>query len=208
MGLRTLSLLSLFFVSFSATAQISRSALAMNAVKAAHEVGNFDGVVVLAQNGKVVEAAGFGYSDRKAKTLNRPATVFRLASLTKQVTALLVMRQVEAGRFTLDQPAAAVGVPQVSVRQLLQHVSGLPNPSDGPENGVPEFYKRTAADMASLTKSAMSFCTGKAKRAAGGNFEYNNCDYIVLGEMLRATTEKTYEQLVRKGVIQPLELKS
>ena len=180
----------------------------------AHDAGNFDGVVVLSQNGKVVEATGFGLADRGAKTPNRPDTVFRLASLTKQVTALLVMQQVAAGRFKLDQEAGAVlsslpaSVSHVTVRQLLQHVSGLPNPSDGPDNVVPPFYTRSAADTASLTKGSLSFCYGTAKRSPGGKFEYNNCDYIVLGALLEAATGKTYEQLVQQRVIQPLGLKS
>ena len=203
-----LTLFSFFAFSSLATAQIS------GAAQTAHDAGNFDGVVVLSQNGKVVEAAGFGLADRGAKTPNRPDTLFRLASLTKQVTALLVMQEVTAGRFTLDQKAGTVlsslppAFSHVTVRQLLQHVSGLPNPSDGPDTVVPPFYIRTAADTPSLTKGSLSFCYGTAKRAAGGKFEYNNCDYIVLGALLEAATGKTYEQLVRERVIQPLDLKS
>jgi hypothetical protein len=61
---------------------------------AAQRSGNFDGVAVITIVGKTVFTSGLGFSDRKAKTPMGPETLFRLGSLTKQVTTLLVMRQV------------------------------------------------------------------------------------------------------------------
>lgn len=103
---------------------------------AAHGAGSFDGVAVVSIDGKPVLACAAGFSERESKTPMRPETLFRLGSLTKQVTALLVMQQVSEGRIQLDQtagsllkslPASSSGV---TIRQLLSHVSGLPNPSD------------------------------------------------------------------------------
>ncbi len=183
-------------------------------VSLAHTNGNFDGVVILSQNGKPVSVVAIGDSNRAAKTPNKPDTVFRLASLTKQITALLIMQQVAGGKIQLDAragdflkslPAASA---RVTVRQLLQHVSGLPNPSDGPDDAVPAFYLRQGADAANITKTALGFCSGAPKRDPGTKFEYNNCDYIVLGALLEALAGKTYSELVRERVIQPLGLKS
>ena len=133
------------------------------AITAAHDAGDFDGVVVVSQNGKVILQTAVGFADRSAGVPNRVDTVFPLASLTKQVTALLIMQQVSLRKTSLEQPASrylpelkpAVG--RVTVRQLLQHVSGLPNPSDGPENQIPAFYKRTGAAAADVTKTALGF---------------------------------------------------
>ncbi len=183
-------------------------------VSLAHAKGNFDGVVILSQNGKPTSVIAAGYSNRATKTPNKPDTVFRLASLTKQITALLIMQQVSGGKIQLDAiaggflktlPAASA---RVTVRQLLQHVSGLPNPSDGPDNAVPAFYLRQSPDAANMTETALGFCSGTPKREPGTKFEYNNCDYIILGALLESLAGKTYSEIVGERVIQPLGLKS
>ena len=110
----------------------------------AHAKGDFDGAVIISEGGKVVFNVSVGVA---------PQTVFRLASLTKQVTSLLIMQEVTAGHITLDQKAGE-GLPNVSIRQLLQHISGLPNPSDGPDNVIPAYYLRTGASAADITANA------------------------------------------------------
>jgi len=108
-------------------------------IATAHQAGEFDGVVVLSQNGKVVSTSALGFSDRYSQTPLHPETIFRLASLTKQVTALLVMQEVSAGRLTLDRKTGEIltslpnSAARVTVRQLLQHVSGLPTPVTDPK---------------------------------------------------------------------------
>jgi len=181
---------------------------------AAHRAGNFDGVAVITVDGETVLTYAVGFADREAKTPTRPETLFRLGSLTKQVTALLVMQQVDAGRVQLEQKAGSImkSLPQasgrVTIRQLLSHVSGLPNPSDGPDDKVPDFYLRTDPSAGDMKKSALGFCSGKPKREPGGQFEYNNCDYILLGALLESLSGKSYAELVSEQVIQPLDLKS
>ena len=77
---------------------------------------------------------------------------WRFASVTKQVVAVAVMQQVEAGTLALDAPVAryvpTLGIAnadRITVRQLLQHTSGLPNPEDGPQvDGALVQYSRTA----------------------------------------------------------------
>ncbi len=188
------------------------------AVDAAHAAGGFDGVVVVLDHSRVVMAKAVGEANRGTGGIGAqrmtPATVFRLASLTKQVTALLVMQEVAAGKLRLDErageamPALPATTGRVTVKQLLQHVSGLANPSDGPDNVVPPFYLRTGSDVGSNTATALGACAGPAKREPGMQFEYNNCDYIVLGAVLEAVTGKTYTALLEERVIRPLGLTS
>lgn len=181
---------------------------------AAHDAGTFDGVAVVTSQGKTILAVATGFANREQKLPNKPTTVFRLGSLTKQVTALLVMQEVSRMRIELDQPVGTVlnALPEsarhITIRQLLTHFSGLPNPSDGPEDKVPAFYLRTGAPAADMTQSALGFCSGKPKRDPGAQFEYNNCDYIVLGAMLEKLSGKSYAALLRERVIVPLGLKS
>lgn len=136
--------------------------------------------------------------------------IWPFASITKQFIAVLLMQEVGAGRIRLDEklgsymPAlAGTAAAAVTVRQLLMHQSGLPNPDETPAdaNGVPAFYKAGpgAADPA-------TFCAGPAKAAAGGNWSYNNCDYILAGELLRAVTGRPWFDLVQERMAKPLYL--
>ncbi len=180
-------------------------------VEQAHAAGDFDGVVLIIRDHKTVVALAEGDADRAKHLPNTVTTSYRLASLTKQVTALLVMQEVAYGKIHLDETAGQLmpSLPKtsgsVTILQLLQHVSGLPNPSDGPDNVVPAFYKRQAVDA---NVDALNFCSGTPNRASGVQFEYNNCDYIILGAVLQAVTHQPFAALVHDRIIKPLGLTS
>lgn len=120
------------------------------------------------------------------------------ASVTKQVIAVLVMREVEDGRLSL---ASDVGhwLPRLrgrglTVEDLLRHRSDLPNPDDTPPDadGFPSFY--TTAD------DPLTFCTGQGENLVEGDWSYNNCDYIVLGAVLEAATDSSLDLLLAQGI--------
>lgn len=213
-AMRILCVLCSLFLLAAAPEDAVRTTTLHGIVTQAHANATFDGVVVVSRNGKVVFSEAVGVADRARGIPMHENTVFRLASQTKQITALLIMQEVAAGRLTLNSHANEIlrglspATGRVTVLQLLQHVSGLPNPSDGPDDVVPPFYLRTGRDAASNTKSALGFCSGLAKRDPGATFEYNNCDYIVLGALLEAITGRSYANLVRERVILPLKLTS
>ncbi len=195
-------------------AQTLRFEEASSVVDAAAAKGAFSGVVVIAQGGKVLLSKAVGTADVAAERPMRADTVFRLASLTKQVTSLLVMQQVAAGKLRLDEPAGELlpalpaSVGRVTVQQLLQHVSGLPNPSEGPDGVIPPFYKVPAIAGDYHLAMASGYCAGRPIRDPDTKFEYNNCDYLVLGALLEKVTGMTYAQLVTSRIVQPLHLAS
>jgi D-alanyl-D-alanine carboxypeptidase len=87
--------------------------------------------VAIAQNGRVVFARGYGQANVETGTPATPETEYKIRSLTKQFTAALVLRLVEAGKLSLDAPLTNY-LPSyptqgntVTVRQLLNHTSGL-----------------------------------------------------------------------------------
>lgn len=212
--MRTLAITCLLVASSLGAQKLSSRQASLRAiVDRAHANGSFDGVVVVSQAGHIVFSEAVGMADKARALPNTPHTVFRLASETKQVTALLVLQEVTAGHVRLDEaagsilPALGPSTGRVTVKQLLQHISGLPNPSDGPDNVVPPFYLRTGQDAADNTKAALGFCSGPAKKEPG-SFEYNNCDYLVLGALLEKVTGKTFPDLVQERVIGPLHLSS
>ena len=146
-------------------------------------------------------------------TVRKANQVWRWASVTKQVIAVLVMQEVAAGRIDLDQPVArylpkfaSPNAAAMTVRQLLRHQSGLPNPDDtapGPD-GVPDFYRPPSQS----TTPPFGYCAGTPKGEPGGNWSYNNCDYIVAAALLEAVSGTSWQQLVTERIAGPLELRS
>ena len=137
-----------------------------------------------------------------------PPPLWRWASVTKQVTAILVMQEVAAGRIALDQPVArylpafaSANAGAMTVRQLLQHRSGLPN-TDAADGA----YHRPG--FAGSRDPLTGYCAGPVTGAPGGSWSYNNCDYIVAGALLRSVTGKPWKQLVQDRIARPLGLKT
>jgi D-alanyl-D-alanine carboxypeptidase len=141
---------------------------------------------------------------------------WRFASVTKQIVATLVMQEVAAGRIDLDKPVATYlpgfrspNAAKATVRQLLRHQSGLPNPDDTAPSGAPDAIP--AYDTRGYTGSRdplTGYCAGPVKGPPGGNWEYNNCDYIVAGALLEAVTGQSWRRLVRQRLASPLGMLS
>ncbi len=149
----------------------------------------------------------FGLADREARTPNRIGQPWIWASVTKQVTATLVMQEVDRGRISLDAPVGKYlpgfgGNRDITIRELLQHRSGLPNPSADAASG---FYTQSGEQITDRGRTA-GFCAGPTAKANGGDWEYNNCDYMVLGAVLEAVTGLGYDALVEERLVRPLGL--
>lgn len=126
------------------------------------------------------------------------------ASLSKQLVAAAIMNAVDVGLLELEAPASkylrgfAAGVPVPTVRQLLQHRSGLHNPDDTPAaaNGFPQFYARTdGGDAATL-----SWCLDRRSAPLEDRFVYNNCDFIVLGKILESVDTVSLAEGIRLDI--------
>ncbi len=153
---------------------------------------------------------------RHASGPEADAKLWPWSSLSKQVIAALTMRLIDQGRLTLDTtigralpdfPNHATAV--VTVRQLLNHTSGLPNPdATAPgANGVPEFYLRVDP-MAGGRNDAVGFCGGPASAAPGAAFTPGNCDTIVLASVLEAMTGRQLTSLLNEEIKEPAGLTS
>ena len=170
----------------------------------------FAGEVLVATLARVEFEAATGLADREHQRPHITGELWRWASVSKQVAAALALQQVDLGRIQLDDtisqhlptfkgPSAA----QVTIRQLLMHLSGLPNPDSslpGPDD-IPSFYGDAGPD-------ALSYCAGPPQRAPGTAFEYNNCDTLVLGALLAEVAGVPYEQLLQDKLIAPLHLRT
>ncbi|GAB2508846.1 serine hydrolase domain-containing protein [Lysobacter humi (ex Lee et al. 2017)] len=143
-----------------------------------------------------------------------PDAVWRWASITKQLAAVIAMQEVERGRLDLDAPVSrywpdwrAPHASRIRIRDLLAHNSGLPQPDASPadDDGVRAFYRAAAKPPA---ESAAGFCAGPPRAVPPAGFDYNNCDTIVLAEVLARITGMPFDALLRARITGPLGMES
>lgn len=145
-------------------------------IDAVAEQAKLAGVVLVAKGDTVLVEKGYGTIDPAGGAKHDAKARWRLASITKQITASLLLRDHAA---VLDAPVARIDhapLPgktlNVTLRQLLTHHSGLANPDDTPAaaGGLPAFY--------TSVNDGLQYCLSKPP-VPGSAFSYNNCDYIV-----------------------------
>lgn len=182
-------------------------------VQAAQAQG-FAGEVLVADANRVWFEQAVGLARRRPDVAHQPGAVWRWGSVSKQLTVTLAMQEVDAGRLKLDDTLAqrwpafrAPGAAQITVRHLMQHLSGLAHTDDGPRHadGVGSFYRRQGPPWQT---EALRFCAGPSTAAPGERFRYGDCDTLVLAGLLEHLTGQPMRQLLRQRLAQPLGLRS
>jgi len=170
----------------------------------------FNGAALVAENGKVIFKKGYGYANFEWDIPNAPDTKFRLGSITKQFTSMLIMQLVQEGKLRLDEKVSEVlsDYPKeqgekITIHDLLTHTSGIPNYTDFP--GYPtEIMKNTFSPL-ELVKL---FENKPLEFKPGSKFSYSNSGYILLGYIIEKVTGKPYEEVLRENIFNPLRMKN
>ena len=167
-------------------------------------------------DGRLVFAAGYGVTDPSTSTPVTTGHLFRVASVSKPITAATVFRLIDQGRVNLTdrvlggngllgttfgtQPYAA-GVDQITVQHLLEHTSGWAQSQD-PMFGHLDL---TQAELISwmLDRDTNGQHHAPLTHSPGTTFEYLNFGYCLLGRVIEAVTGTTYAEAVRQLVLQP-----
>lgn len=160
--------------------------------------------VIVVKDGKVILRKGYGLADLELKTPLKPEMVFRLASVTKQFTAVAILMLAEQGklaladdvrRFIPDYPAAAG---PVTIERLLNHTSGVPGFSD-------EYLAKrdmradvTPAQILDIIKSQPS------EFAPGSKWAYSDGGYELLGMIIEKASGQSYADFIEQRVFKPL----
>lgn len=150
-----------------------------------------------------------GTPERDGHTPVRTDAPFRIASITKVFVAVVVLQLIEEGRLGLDDPASryapdAAAWP-ATIRQLLNHTSGIPDFSMNDEFGEQLAARRdrrwTAADVVALVADK------EPAFPAGTDYAYSNTDYVLLGEVIETVTGHGWAQEIRRRILNPLALR-
>lgn len=171
------------------------------------------GGTILVSAGSTVERHAFGLAERAFEAPCAVDTTYRIASITKLMTATIVMRLHEAGRLDLDGSIATwlpnyrgEGANRVKLRHLLNHTSGIENfdkgltsYADAALRGIPAYQlPHTAIELMDR------FASGPIQNEPGTAFDYNNADYVILGQIIEAVEEAPYDQVLKTHVLEPL----
>ena len=174
----------------------------------------FAGEVLVADANSVWFEQAVGLARRKPDVAHKPGAVWRWGSVSKQVTVTMAMQLVDAGQLRLEDTLAqrwpafqAPNAAQITVRHLMQHLSGLAHPDNSPRDpdGVWSFYRRKGPPW---QPDALRFCAGPATAVPGERFQYGDCDTLVLAGLLEHLTGQSIPQLMQQRVAQPLGLSS
>ena len=173
----------------------------------------FAGVVRITVDGAERFAGAYGYASRAWRVPNALETRFDTASITKLFTAVAALQQVEAGASrepVLGSSATSASTarpsrPDVTVRHLLTHTSGI---GDDADEEAGERYEDSGArgrttGASRPRTSCPSSPTGAPNFEPGAGCRYNNCAYVLLGLMIERATGETYRDVVRERVFAP-----
>lgn len=164
-------------------------------VEANHQAGLFDGSVLVAQNGQVIFSKGYGFADRENQIPNTPQTEFRIASISKQFTAMAILLLQEQGKLSIEDGICnyITDCPEifkpVKLRHLLSHSSGIPNSTQ---------YSAPGDQM--IPKSA------KLYFQPGEQFEYSNVGYDLLRRIIETASGQPYEIYLEQNIFEPLQM--
>jgi D-alanyl-D-alanine carboxypeptidase len=160
--------------------------------------------VAVVKDGKPVLLKGYGLANAELNVSANENTVFQLASVTKQFTATGIMMLVEEGKVTLDDklPKFFDKLPEawsnVTVRQLLNHTSGIKSYTNRPG-----FAKNLRKDY---TKDEIIKMAADApvEFAPGEKYNYNNTGFYLLGMIIEKVSGKEYGAFLQERIFQPL----
>ena len=170
-----------------------RLALIDDYVNAYVDMAAFDGVVLIAEGGNIVYRQNFGNADYSQSVPMSPETVFRIASLSKQVTQAAIGRLIDQGKLTTDQPLSDFlrdfpNAERMSIRQLLDHTAGVAHTN---RLGWMDMKSAMTLDeiVEGLSGEALLFTPGE-------NNQYSNGGYALLAKVIEVASEMTFGEFI------------
>jgi len=171
-----------------------------------HAKNGFNGCVLYGEKGRLVFKKAYGYDDFKTKKRLTVNSAFQLASVSKMFTAMAIMILKEEGRLDYDdsvrQYIPELPYPGITIRQLLNHRSGLPDYMHFCDNYWDQAKPLTNEDMIRI----MAVYQPPRYFSPGNGFDYCNSNYALLASVVERITKKPFDQFVREKIFDPLDM--
>ena len=169
-------------------------------------IGKFNGVVLVAKDGKILLQKGYGWRDVSKHVAHDEHSIFQIGSITKQFTATVILYLQEKGKLNVQDKLSKFlpdfpNGDSISIAQLLSHTSGVYNYTrDG------KFMNSEAIKSIALDSLIRVFKNKPLDFKPGTRFSYSNSGYILLGAVIQKVSGKPYEQMVREVIFRPAQM--
>ena len=160
----------------------------------------------LVVDGQIVHFNALGTANLSEKTPASQQSVYRIASMSKSITAMAILQLRDAGKLQLDDPVHkyipeikgqkySADSPEITIRHLLTHAAGFPedNPWGDRQLAISD------ETMLKMFKKGISF-----SNTAGVSYEYSNMGFAMLGYIIKKVTGETYQNYTIKHILKPL----
>ncbi len=167
----------------------------------------FNGTILIKKEDTVLHHKSYGLANREFNVKNSIDTRYKIASITKLFTAVLIYQLVEQEKVKLDNLIVdyypnykGEGKNKVTIHQLLTSTSGIENLE---KKGDQVYEKRLTIDQI-ISK----YASGPLEFMPGSKFSYNNADYIILGKILENIYDVSFKQIIKQQILDPLNMKN
>jgi uncharacterized protein (TIGR03437 family) len=179
------------------------------------------GSLAVVRDGHLAAARGYGLADVENNIAVQPTSLFRIASLSKTITAVTIMHLVEEGKLTVDQPAFALlpdlqappgtvedpRLKQITIWNLLTHSGGWDDSASGfdPMFASIDIAQSLGVPQPASTENIIRYMRGQPLDFdPGAHYRYSNFGFAVLGRIIEHVTGMSYDQYVRTNILAPM----
>jgi D-alanyl-D-alanine carboxypeptidase len=174
---------------------------------ALEENDKFMGSVAVSQNGKIIYSRAIGFSDVENKMKANVNSTYRVGSISKTFTAVLILKAIEEKKLGLDQTLKGFfpnieNAEKITIKHLLSHRSGIHNFTDEDDYLTWNTQPKTENEMVEI------IAKGGSDFEPDSEAEYSNSNYVLLTYVLEKTFNQPYANILGKYITKPIHLKS
>ena len=167
-----------------------------------HKKDLFNGNALITYQGEILLQKSYNNS----LTSNQANSQFRIGSLSKTFTSLVIAQLEEEGKLnfsdSIGQFLPHYRHQQVTVHQLLSHQSGIPDFLD-----KPDYLSQILTNTYSLEEIGIKFCSDSLEFEPGSSFDYSNSNYLLLSLIAEKIRDQPYGEILKQKVFNPLEMR-
>ena len=197
-------ILLLLFVPVFAVAQKDHAKLLQEYMTGQNKYFQFNGNILVAEKGKPIYQQSLGYADYNTKRMLNDSSVFELASVSKQFTAMGIMilkdRKLLSYENNIKKYFPQLPYDNITIRNLLTHTSGIPSYEDQFEKSWDRkkiAFNKDIIDMLSQRKDTLFF-------KPGTKWKYSNTGYALLASIIEKVSGMSYKDFMAVNIFQPL----
>ncbi len=197
----------LLFTMHATIAQVFEKAKLDEYFASVEASGNFMGSVSVTKNGMEIYSNSLGFADVEKQIANNHETVFRIGSISKTYTTVLVLKAVEEKKLSMSQKLSKFfpdipNAKKITLAQMLNHRSGIHNFTDDPD------YLKWNIDPVTREVLVEIIAAGGSDFEPGKGPAYSNSNFVLLSLILEKAYGKTYSEILEEKIIKPLSLKN